>query len=151
MTATDRRNILALLGAGALAGLAGTGQAGTQSAAPARARPAADLRFIAEAERMRLQAVAAGDQSYGAVLVKADAIVGWGPSRAVTQRNSNAHAERVAIWDAQARLGTKDLSGTVLYSTSIPCAACQAEAARFGVARMFWGPKGVDAGVPRGG
>ncbi len=105
--------------------------------------------FIAEAERMRVQAVRAGDQSYGAVVVKDGAIVGWGPSRVVSDRNPNAHAERVAVWDAQARLGTKDLSGAQLYSTSRACSACEAAAAAARVGRMYWGPKGIDAGVPR--
>ena len=98
---------------------------------------------------MREQAVRSGDQPYGAVLVHGQTIVGWGPSRVVTTRNANAHAERVAVWDAQARLGTKNLAGTILYSTSIPCSACQAEAARWGVSRMTWGPHGTDAGPPR--
>lgn len=106
--------------------------------------------FIAEAERMRQQAVKAGDQSYGAIVVRGSEIVGWGPSRVVSDRNSNAHAERVAIWDAQARLGTKDLSGAILYSTSRACSACEAAAVGARIARMYWGPKGTDAGVPGG-
>lgn len=108
------------------------------------------MHFIGEAERMRQQAVRAGDQSYGAVLVMGHAIVGWGPSRVVTDRNANAHAERVAIMDAQARLSTNDVSGAVLYSTSRPCAACEVAAASARVARMYWGPKAIDAGAPRG-
>lgn len=110
---------------------------------------AARQTFIDEAERMRAQAVAAGDQSFGAVVVRGLAIVGWGPSRVVADRNANAHAERVAIWDAQARQGSKDLANCVLYSTSRPCRACESEAAKAGISRMFWGPKGTDAGVPR--
>ena len=34
----------------------------------------------------------------GAVLVLDGRIAGWGPSRVVTDRNPDAHAERVAIW-----------------------------------------------------
>lgn len=107
-------------------------------------------RFIAAAERMRLDAVRAGDQSYGAVVVLKGEIVGWGPSRVVTSRDPNYHAERVAIWDAQERRGTKDLSGALLYSTSRACSLCEAAAAVARVSRMYWGPKGVDAGTPRG-
>jgi tRNA(adenine34) deaminase len=107
-------------------------------------------RFMAEAERMRRAAVAAGDQSYGAVVAVSNEIVGWGPSRVVTDRNPAAHAERVAIGDAQARLGTRDLAGAILYSTSRPCSTCEAVAASAGISRMYWGPTGADAGVPRG-
>lgn len=111
--------------------------------------PADLVRFVREAERMRRDAVAAGDQSYGAVVVKGGEIVGWGPSRVVQDRNPDAHAERVAIWDAQQRLGTLDLSGAVLISTSHPCGLCERAAARARVARMYYGSSGADGGVPR--
>lgn len=123
----------------------------TVRAAQAQSHTAEQRRhFIAEAERMRREAVAAGDQSYGAIVVKGDAIVGWGPSRVVTSRNVNAHAERVAVWDARDRLGVVGVRGGVMYSTSRPCGACEAAAAEAGIARMYWGTDGRDAGVPRG-
>jgi tRNA(Arg) A34 adenosine deaminase TadA len=114
---------------------------------PARAEAS---RFAAEAERMRREAVAAGDQSYGAVLVKEGEIIGFGPSRVIADRNPDAHAERVAMWEAERRLGRAALAGAQLYSTSIPCADCQAFAASRGVARMVVGPQARDAGAPRG-
>lgn len=99
---------------------------------------------------MRAEALAAGDQPYGAVLVLGDDIVGWGPSRVIIDRNADAHAERVALWDAQTRLGRRRLDGAVMYSTSIPCAVCQRALAAAGVARMLYGSEGVDGGAPRG-
>jgi tRNA(Arg) A34 adenosine deaminase TadA len=63
----------------------------------------------------------------------------------------NAHAEREAIRDAQRRLGTQDLHGAVLYSTSRPCSLCEAAAARAKVSRMIFGAGLEDAGVPKGG
>lgn len=116
---------------------------------PAAARADA-ARFAAEAERMRREAVAAGDQSYGAVLVKDGEIVGFGPSRVVLDRDPDAHAERVAMWAAERRLGRAALAGAELWSTSTPCAECQAWAASRGVTRMRVGPQGRDAGAPRG-
>jgi tRNA(Arg) A34 adenosine deaminase TadA len=50
---------------------------------------------------------------------------------------------------AQARLGSSDLSGCLLYSTSRPCSNCEAAAAAAGIARMFHGSDAADAGVPR--
>jgi tRNA(adenine34) deaminase len=105
--------------------------------------------FIAEAFRMKREAVAAGDQPYGAVVALAGAIVGYGPSRVVAQADPDAHAERVALRDAQSRLGRDDLSGAVLYSTSRPCRDCERAAAAARIARMVFGPDGVDAGAPR--
>ncbi|MEJ8846990.1 nucleoside deaminase [Variovorax rhizosphaerae] len=90
-----------------------------------------------------------GDQPYGAVVVLNGTLAGEGPSRVVKDKDINAHAERVAIRDAQRRLGRADLAGSVLYSTSRPCALCEAAAARAGVSRMYFGPALMDAGPPR--
>ena len=105
--------------------------------------------FVAEALRMKAEAVASGDQPYGAVVVRAGAIVGYGPSRVIVDRNPEAHAERVALWDAQRRLDTKDLRGAVLYSTSRPCAACEHALSLANLERMYFGPTATDAGKPR--
>ena len=116
-----------------------------------QAAPAEHREFIAAALRMRDEAVRAGDQAYGAVVVKDNRIIGFGPSRVVLKKDLSAHAEREAIREAQARLGRSDLSGCLLYSSSRPCAACEAAAAAANVARMYHGPDAVDAGAPRAG
>jgi tRNA(adenine34) deaminase len=108
-----------------------------------------DARWYRAAAAMRQLAESWGDQPYGAVLVLDGAIVGEGPSRVVTDRDPDAHAERVAIRDAQRRLGRTQLAGSVLYSTSRPCSLCEAAAARAGVGRMIHGEALVDAGPPR--
>lgn len=113
-------------------------------AAPTEHRP-----FIEAAFRMRDEAVRAGDQAYGAVLVMNGRILGFGPSRVVLLNDSTAHAEREAMREAQARLGRRDLSGATLYSSSRPCAACEAAAAEANVARMIHGRDANDAGQPR--
>jgi tRNA(Arg) A34 adenosine deaminase TadA len=115
----------------------------------ANAAPAEQQPFIEAAFRMRDEAVRAGDQAYGAVLVMSGRILGFGPSRVVLLKDSTAHAEREAMREAQARLGRRDLSGAVLYSSSRPCAACEAAAAEANVARMIHGRDGIDAGQPR--
>lgn len=104
--------------------------------------------FVAEAARMKREAVASGDQPFGAVVVMGDTIVGYGPSRVVSDRNPDAHAERVALWDAQRRLGRRDLSGAVIYSTSRPCAICERALADGNIEQMFFGPEATDAGKP---
>jgi tRNA(adenine34) deaminase len=98
---------------------------------------------------MRRLALSWGDQPYGAVLVTADGIVAEGPSRVVKNSDPNAHAEREAIREAQRRLGTQELAGSVLYSTSRPCRLCEQAAARAKVSRMFFGPQLLDARAPR--
>jgi tRNA(Arg) A34 adenosine deaminase TadA len=110
-----------------------------------------EQQFVAEAVRMKSEAVAKGDQPYGAVLVRDGTIIGYGPSRVVTDRNPDAHAERVALWDAQRRSGSRDLAGSVMYSTSRPCSACQRALALAKVERMYFGPAATDSGRPQQG
>ncbi|MCU0818139.1 MAG: nucleoside deaminase [Beijerinckiaceae bacterium] len=106
--------------------------------------------FAAEAARQRDAAVAAGDQPYGAVVVLDGRIIGKGASRVITDRNPDAHAERIALWDAQRQLGREDLSGAVIYASSPPCAICQRALAKARISRMRVGPDARDHGAPRG-
>lgn len=115
----------------------------------AQAAPHPQRRWYERAERMRQHAMATGDQAYGAVLVAGNGVVAEGPSRVVIESDPDAHAERVAIREARRILGTENLTGAVLYSTSRPCRLCEQAAARAGVARMYFGPELLDAGVPR--
>jgi tRNA(adenine34) deaminase len=108
-------------------------------------------RWYEAAAKMKRVAESSGDQPYGAVLVLDDAIVGEGPSRVVTRNDANAHAEREAIADARRKLGRQALPGSVLYSTSRPCIACEAAAAEAGVGRMYFGSSLTDAGAPSKG
>lgn len=103
--------------------------------------PHPQAKWHTAALNMLRQAQSWGDQPYGAVLVLGDAVVGEGPSRVVKDNNPDAHAERVALLDAQRRLGRADLAGAVLYSTSRPCPLCEAAAQRAGVRRMYFGPQ----------
>ena len=109
----------------------------------------AEKHFIAEVARMKREAEASGDQPFGAVVVKDGFIIGYGPSRVIVDRNPDAHAERVALWDAQKRLGFNDMNGAVIYSTSRPCGACQDALALANVERMHFGADGAYAGRPR--
>ena len=118
-------------------------------AAAATRADAASNDFVAAALRMKEQAVAAGDQAYGAVVVRNSEIVGWGPSRVRQNGEWAGHAEREAMRDAQARLARDDLSDCVMYSTSRPCGACERAAAQAKLARMYYGPDATDAGAPR--
>jgi tRNA(adenine34) deaminase len=130
-TTVSRR---ALLGTIALAG----------SACAGAARP--DARWHEAALEMQRIAESKGDQPYGAVLVRDGALIGEGPSRVVLKRDPDAHAEREAIADAVNRFG--NARGAALYSTSRPCARCEAAAAAAGVARMYYGATLTDAGAP---
>jgi tRNA(Arg) A34 adenosine deaminase TadA len=118
-----------------------------------RSQPVSDAspnpRWAEAARAMKKLAESWGDQPYGAVLVIDDHLVGEGPSRVVQRADATAHAEREAIRDAQRRLRRVSLAGSVLYSTSRPCAACEAAAAAAGVSRMYFGEAMQDGGAPK--
>ena len=101
------------------------------------------------ARALRDAAVRAGDQPYGAVVLRGEQIVGEAPSRVVTANDPTAHAEREALRDAIKRLGQDDLTGCVLVSTSRPCRMCETAAAKARIARMVHGDALTDAGPPR--
>jgi tRNA(Arg) A34 adenosine deaminase TadA len=106
--------------------------------------------FIARAFEMRDLASAEGDQPYGALIVSADGlIVGEAPSRVVTNSDPTAHAEMEAIRDAARRLGTRNLGGHIIYSSSHPCPMCEAAAYWAGIDAMVHGRGGADGGAPR--
>ncbi len=124
----------------------------------ASAQPARDIEqpadpgraaFMARAFAMRETARAAGDQAYGAAIVRNGRIVGEAPSRVVTAADPTAHAEMEAIRDAARRLGTRDLSGCEIYASSQPCPMCEAAAYWAGIGRIHAGETGADRGAPR--
>jgi tRNA(Arg) A34 adenosine deaminase TadA len=117
---------------------------------PIEQPPSADARsFMARAFDMRRQALAAGDQAYGAVVVLDGRIVGQAPSAVISRGDPAAHAEREAILDARRRLDGQPIRGAMLYSSSRPCARCEEAAHAAGIARMIHGTELLDAGAPR--
>lgn len=139
----------ALAGSGLFAGRGRTlaqPQGEDPIAQPAAPEPHA---FMARALAMRSAAEAAGDQPYGAVVVQGGRIVGEAPSAVVTASDPTAHAEMQAIRDAARRTGRRDLAGATLYSSSRPCAMCEAAAYWAGIQRMVHGSGLADAGAPR--
>jgi tRNA(adenine34) deaminase len=134
---------------GAIAAAAAALAAVRARAADSASAIAPERRWYDAADAQRRAAESWGDQPYGAVVVLQGAVVGEGPSRVVRHRDPDAHAEREAIKDAQRRLGRTSLNGATLYSTSRPCALCEAAAARAGIGRMVFGAELTDAGPPR--
>jgi len=116
---------------------------------PALATDAPLREAMRRAEALRDEALRAGDQPFGAVVLRGELIVGAAPSRVVTASDPTAHAEMEAIRDAARRLRMRDLSGCVLVSTSRPCRMCEAAAGWAGISRMVYGEAMTDAGAPR--
>lgn len=107
--------------------------------------------FATRAFEMRDLAVAQGDRGYGALIVNAASlqIVSQSPSRVITNVDPSAHAEMEAIRDAARRLGNRDLSNHVMYSSSRPCPMCEAAAYWANLQVMYFGRSPTDAGAPK--
>ncbi len=136
----QRRRFTAFILAGS-ATTAGTARAQTQPSMRA---------FRERAFEMKRRAVAAGDQPYGAVVVRDGRILAESPSRVVTAKNIDAHAEREALRLARVAAGGGNLAGAILVSSSRPCSRCERAAFEAGIARMMHGENLTDAGAPRG-
>ena len=61
---------------------------------------------------------------FGCVIVKDGSVVGQSHNCVLKTNDSTWHGEIGAIRDAEANLGTYDLSGAVLYTTGEPCMMC---------------------------
>ena len=111
-------------------------------------KQASDLAFVKRAFDMRDEASRIGDQAYGAVVVREGVIVGQSASHVVVHNDPTAHAEMEAIRDAVRRLGSRDLSDCILYSSSRACPMCEAAAYWANIDRMVYGNNASDAGQP---
>jgi tRNA(Arg) A34 adenosine deaminase TadA len=123
----DRRRLL--FGVALLAGI-GPLPAAAQSALPQPAEPT-KAAFLERARALRDESARAGDQPYGAVVVRDGVIVGEGRSLVMRDSDPTAHSELLAVRDAARRLKTRDLSGCDVYSSATPCPMCQAA--------LYWG------------
>ncbi len=108
-----------------------------------------DKAFIKRAFDMRRQALEKGDQAYGAVVVSGNKIIGQSWSRVVIDGDPTAHAEMAAIRDAARREGSRDLSGTTLYSSSRPCPMCEAAAYWAGISTLVYSANAIRTGPPQ--
>ena len=146
--ARRRASLLMLVGLGPALARAGT-PAPPPGGAFALDRADSALRAaMRQAYALRDEAVRAGDQPYGAVVLCGERIVGAAPSQVVTLQDPSAHAETQAIRDAMRNLGRDGLPGCWLVSSSRPCRACETRARVARIERMIHGDALTDAGAP---
>jgi len=83
----------------------------------------------------------------GAVLVRDGAILTEGANAVETRQDATAHAEMLAITEAQALLKSWRLNGTTLYVTKEPCPMCAGALAHVRVDRIVFGVSDPKAGA----
>lgn len=76
---------------------------------------------------------------FGAVIVKDGEVVGSGHNKVVANNDPTAHGEMMAIRDACNRLGTFDLTGCELYTSSEPCPMCKCAIMWANIKKVYYG------------
>jgi guanine deaminase len=90
----------------------------------------------AEAEQGMLR----GDGGpFGAIVVKECKVIGKGHNQVLSSHDSTAHAEIVAIRQAEQQLGTHDLTGCEIYTTCYPCPMCMGAIMWARISRIHYG------------
>ena len=75
---------------------------------------------------------------FGCVIVKDGRIVARGHNRVLINRDPTAHGEVMALRVAGEALGTHDLSGCDLYTSSEPCPMCAAAIAWANIRHVYY-------------
>jgi len=86
------------------------------------------------------QGMLAGDGGpFGAVVVKDGQVIGKGHNRVLSAHDSTAHAEIVAIRQAEQTVKSHDLTGCELYTTCYPCPMCLGAIMWARISRVHYG------------
>ena len=76
---------------------------------------------------------------FGAVIVKDDQVIASGHNCVIINNDSTCHGEIDAIRKAEQALGTYDLSGCEIYTTSEPCPMCLAAIMWANIGKVYYG------------
>lgn len=76
------------------------------------------------AKREAERALSRGQAPYGCIITKDNQIVATAHNQVGLRQDATAHAEMLAIQEAQAILGSTQLTGCTMYTTAEPCPMC---------------------------
>ena len=108
-----------------------------------------DQYFMGEALRQALQAYEAEEVPVGAVVVREGRIIGRAFNQVEMLKDATAHAEMLALTQAEEAVGDWRLTDCTLYVTKEPCPMCAGAVVHVRLARLVYGasdPKGGAAG-----
>lgn len=108
-----------------------------------------DGHFMNEALRQAWRAFDAAEVPVGAVVVRAGRIIGRAFNQVELLKDATAHAEMLALTQAQSAVGDWRLTDCTLYVTKEPCPMCAGALVHCRCARVVFGaadPKGGAAG-----
>src|SRR5712672_906215 len=108
-----------------------------------------DHYFLGEALRQAAKAYAAEEVPVGAVVVREGQIIGRAFNQVELLKDATAHAEMLALTQAEEAVGDWRLTDCTLYVTKEPCPMCAGAIVHVRLARVVYGasdPKGGAAG-----
>src|SRR6266699_5045665 len=108
-----------------------------------------DEHFMREALRQAAKAYEADEVPVGAVVVRAGKIIGRAYNQVELLKDATAHAEMLAITQAEAAVGDWRLTDCDLYVTKEPCVMCAGALIHVRLRRLIFGcadPKSGAAG-----
>jgi len=106
-----------------------------------------DHYFMGEALRQAARAYEAGETPVGAVVVREGRIVARAFNQVELLKDATAHAEMLALTQAEEALGDWRLTDCALYVTKEPCPMCAGAAVHTRVARVVFGARDPKAGA----
>ena len=98
-----------------------------------------DEQWMRAALELAVQAAAAGEVPVGAVVVLDGGLAGGGANRTRRDRIVHAHAELVALAEAERKLGDYRLDGAEVYVTVEPCLMCLGAIHQARASRVIYG------------
>jgi tRNA(adenine34) deaminase len=109
--------------------------------------PPNDEYFMREALRQAQKAYAADEVPVGAVIVRAGKIIGRAHNQVELLKDATAHAEMLALTQAQAAVRDWRLTDCDLYVTKEPCAMCAGALVHTRIRRVIFGCIDPSAGA----
>src|SRR5438552_4280768 len=109
-----------------------------------------DHYFMGEALRQAARAYEAGEVPIGAVVVREGRIIGRAFNQVELLKDASAHAEMLALTQAEEAVGDWRLTDCTLYVTKEPCPMCAGAMVQARLARVVYGASDLKAGAAGG-
>src|SRR5256886_17269415 len=109
--------------------------------------PSSDENFMREALRMAQKAYDANEVPVGAVVVRKGKIIARAYNQVELLKDATAHAEMLALTQAEAAVGDWRLMDCDLYVTKEPCAMCAGAIVHVRLRRLIFGCADPRAGA----
>ncbi len=106
-----------------------------------------DEHWMSEAMRLAKKAAQAGEVPVGAIIVHEGNAIGRAYNQVETLKDATAHAEMLALTQAQSVIGDWRLTESVLYVTKEPCPMCAGAIVHCRLKRVVFGVSDGKAGA----